>query len=98
MEEQSNDSIPVAVGGVCSECGEPCCLQPSCSVIREKDGFPMNSAMTVKKAVLHKAFLLVRLRGRLFRKRDLEVTPSVDYVEQGTLIFMKETVEVVGFS
>ena len=47
MEEQSNDSIPVAVGGVCSECGEPCCLQPSCSVIREKDGFPMNSAMTV---------------------------------------------------
>ena len=47
MEEQSNDSIPVAVGGVCSECGEPCCLQPSCSVIREKDGFPMNRAMTV---------------------------------------------------
>lgn len=47
---------------------------------------------------MHKAFLLVRLRGRLFRKRDLEVTPSVDYVEQGTLIFMKETVEVVGFS
>ncbi|KAK8822587.1 hypothetical protein WA577_005746 [Blastocystis sp. JDR] len=38
MEEQSNDSIPVAVGGICSECGKPCCLQPSCSVISSEDG------------------------------------------------------------
>ena len=42
MEEQSNDNIPVAVGGICSECGKPCCLQPSCSVISSEDGFATN--------------------------------------------------------
>ena len=31
MEEQSNDSMAVPVGGICCVCNQPCCLQSSCS-------------------------------------------------------------------
>ena len=33
MEEQSNDTMPIPIGGVCCVCNEPCCLQESCSVM-----------------------------------------------------------------
>ena len=39
MEEQSNDTMPVPIGGICTECGKPCCLQPSCSVVNASDRY-----------------------------------------------------------
>ena len=33
MEEQSSDTMPIPIGGVCCVCNEPCCLQESCSVV-----------------------------------------------------------------
>lgn len=33
MEEQSGDTMPIPIGGVCCVCNEPCCLQESCSVV-----------------------------------------------------------------
>lgn len=39
MEEQSNDTMPVPIGVICAECGKPCCLQPSCSVMNASDRY-----------------------------------------------------------
>ena len=39
MEEQSNDTMPVPIGGICAECGKPCCLQSSCSVMNASDRY-----------------------------------------------------------
>ena len=33
MEEQSGDTMPIPIGGICCVCNEPCCLQESCSVM-----------------------------------------------------------------
>ena len=37
MEEQSNDTMPIPVGGFCSQCNRPCCLRPSCSSVHIAD-------------------------------------------------------------
>lgn len=42
MKELSSDGIPIPIGGVCVECGKPCCLQATCSVISEKDGYKLD--------------------------------------------------------
>ena len=39
MKPISNDSMHTPVGGICNECKKPCCLQPACSSVSNKDGF-----------------------------------------------------------
>ena len=35
MAEQTSDGMPTPIGGICQQCGRPCCLQESCSTVSE---------------------------------------------------------------
>lgn len=49
MKQLSDETLPIPIGGICSECKKPCCLQPACSSLSSNDGYSFCIIVTNRK-------------------------------------------------
>lgn len=89
MEEQSGDTMPIPIGGVCYVCNEPCCLQESCSVVCNGNKRYCNR----HKPLFYVSFIFY---SPLKAYAYVTIRTICDHRQQGTLVFVENPVQRVG--